>query len=157
MPFLATFIILSIVNVVFSTIRSITTIKSGKTLASIISGGYFAFYNVMLVYTVADFSMFQKCVITFVCNVLGVWVVKLVEEKIRKDKLWKVEASVKMSKTADLEKMLNLAKIPNNHFYTSGEDVVFNIFCATQKESVAVREILKKFRVKYFVTESKVL
>lgn len=57
MNFLITFIVLSIINVIFSTIRSITTIKSGKTLASLISGGYFAFYNVMLIYTVADLPM----------------------------------------------------------------------------------------------------
>jgi uncharacterized protein YebE (UPF0316 family) len=87
MKFLIIFIALSIVNVIFSTIRSITTIKSGKTIASIISGGYFAFYNIMLIYTVADFPMWQKCLITFACNVIGVWVVKLVEEKMRKDKL----------------------------------------------------------------------
>ena len=43
MTFLITFIALSIINVVFSTIRSITTIKSGKTVASRVSGGYFAF------------------------------------------------------------------------------------------------------------------
>ena len=57
MTFLITFIILSIINVVFSTVRSITTIKSGKTVASLISGGYFAFYNIMLIYTVADLPM----------------------------------------------------------------------------------------------------
>ena len=94
MKLLITFIVLSIINVVFSTIRSITTIKSGKTVASFISGGYFAFYNVMLIYTVADFPMWEKCVITFVCNVIGVYVVKLIEEKMRKDKLWKVELTV---------------------------------------------------------------
>ena len=60
MKLLITFIVLSIINVVFSTIRSITTIKSGKTVASFISGGYFAFYNVMLIYTVADFPMWEK-------------------------------------------------------------------------------------------------
>ena len=57
MTFLVTFIVLSIINVIFSTIRSITTIKSGKTVASLISGGYFAFYNIMLIWTVADFQM----------------------------------------------------------------------------------------------------
>ena len=61
MKILVTFIILSIINVIFSTIRSITTIKSGKTVASFISGGYFAFYNIMLIYTVANFPMWQKC------------------------------------------------------------------------------------------------
>ena len=94
MTFLMIFVGLSIVNVVFSTVRSILTIKGGKVTASLLSGGYFAFYNIMLIYTVADFPMWQKCLITFTCNVIGVFIVKLAEEKMRKDKLWKVEATL---------------------------------------------------------------
>lgn len=157
MTFLITFIILSIVNVVFSTIRSITTIKSGKVTASLISGGYFAFYNIMLIYTVANFPMWEKCVITFVCNVIGVWVVKLIEEKLQKDKLWKVEMTVLNSKDADnIGRILAQLKLPfttilcENTSYT-----IFNIFCKTQKESLIVKDIVGKFNVKYFVTESK--
>lgn len=157
MKFLIVFIILSIINVVFSTVRSITTIKSGKTLASIISGGYFAFYNVMLVYTVADFPMWQKCVITFVCNVIGVFVVKLVEEKMRKDKLWKVEASILRNHQEDVCEMLNKAKIPYNYIEGIGKYTIFNVFCSNQQQSTAVKEILKAYNAKYFVSESKVL
>ena len=54
MTFLITFIFLSIIKVVFSTIRSITTIKSDKTVVSLICDNYFAFYNIILIYTVAD-------------------------------------------------------------------------------------------------------
>lgn len=157
MKFLIVFVILSIINVVFSTVRSITTIKSGKTVASIISGGYFAFYNVMLIYTVADFPMWQKCIITFVCNVVGVFVVKLVEEKMRKDKLWKVEASILRNHQEDVCEMLNKAKIPYNYIEGIGKYTIFNVFCSNQQQSTAVREILKAYNAKYFVSESKAL
>lgn len=157
MKFLIVFVILSIINVVFSTVRSITTIKSGKTLASIINGGYFAFYNVMLVYTVADFPMWQKCVITFACNVVGVFVVKLVEEKMRKDKLWKVEASILRNHQEDVCEMLNKAKIPYNYIEGIGKYTIFNVFCSNQQQSTAVKEILKAYNAKYFVSESKAL
>ena len=157
MKFLIVFVILSIINVVFSTVRSITTIKSGKTMASIISGGYFAFYNVMLVYTVADFPMWQKCVITFVCNVIGVFIVKLVEEKMRKDKLWKVEATILKTYQEDVCEMLNKAKIPYNYIEGIGKYTIFNAFCSNQQQSTAVKEILKAYNAKYFVSETKIL
>lgn len=157
MTFLITFITLSIINVVFSTIRSITTIKSGKTIASLISGGYFAFYNIMLIYTVANFPMWQKCLITFVCNVAGVWIVKFIEEKMRKDRLWKVETSILNNKKDSVEIMLKTAKIPFNYIESVGKYTIFNIFCSTQAQSIAVKEILKTYNAKYFVTESKVL
>src|SRR5574344_1561556 len=115
MTFLMIFVGLSIVNVIFSTVRSILTIKGGKVTASLLSGGYFAFYNIMLIYTVADFPMWEKCLITFICNVVGVWIVKFIEEKLQKDKLWKVEATICKTHQDDVCSMLNKAKIPYNY------------------------------------------
>lgn len=159
MKLLITFIALSIVNVIFSTIRSITTIKSGKTVASIISGGYFAFYNIMLIYTVADFPMWQKCVITFSCNVVGVWIVKLVEEKMRKDKLWKIEVTVKQRDKVKLVEELVQKDIPFSMIRTvNAEYTKIEAYAATQKESRDIKEIIEQLETaKYFVTESKAL
>jgi hypothetical protein len=56
------FSFLTIINVVFSTIKSIVTIKSGKTVAALISAGYYGYYNIVLIYTVADFPLWQKVV-----------------------------------------------------------------------------------------------
>ena len=158
MTFLITFIILSIINVVFSTIRSITTIKSGKTVASLISGGYFAFYNIMLIYTVADFPMWEKCLITFICNVVGVWIVKFVEEKLQKDKLWRIELTVKNSQLKNIINFLNSTKIPYSRIEeVTNKYTILNVYCATQKESLSIKELVTKFNVKYFVSESKIL
>lgn len=160
MKLIIIFITLSIINVVFSTIRSITTIKSGKTLASFISGGYFAFYNIMLLYTVAEFPMWQKCVITFVCNVIGVWLVKFFEEKARKDKLWKIEATLRNENLYpeydDCIIALRQAGIPMNYIDIS-KYLIINCYCATQAESATAKKILDSFDAKYFVSESKVL
>ena len=49
MFFVLLFIGLSIINVIFSTIRSLVTINGGIIAASLISGGYFSFYNIMLI------------------------------------------------------------------------------------------------------------
>ena len=155
--FLAIFFALSIINVIFSTIRSIITITGGKTVASLLSGGYFAFYNIMMIYTVADFPMWQKCVITFVCNVVGVWLVKWGEEKARKDKLWKVEATIYEPYKESLIDALNKADLPFNYIEGVGKYVLFNIYCPTQKESKAVKGLLDFHKAKYFVTESKSL
>lgn len=157
MKFLTLFLILSIINVIFSTIRSITTIKSGKTIASLISGGYFAFYNIMLIYTVADFPMWEKCLITFICNVVGVWLVKWIEEKMRKDKLWKIEVTVPNEQVEQLLTDCLYYNIEHYSYWDAYQYKVFNFYCATQKESRNIKTLLKSYNVKYFVTESKVL
>jgi len=158
MNILLLFTLLSIINVIFSTIRSLVTIKSGKGIASVINGGYFAFYNVILIYSVAEFPMWQKCIITFACNVVGVYIVKLIEEKARKDKLWLVQATVKTQETRQLSQDLHNLAIPYNYLVDStGQRAIFNIYCATQKESALVKEIINKYHAKYFVSESKQL
>jgi hypothetical protein len=154
--FLLVFVGLSIVNVVFSTIRSIVTINGNKAVASLISGGYFAFYNIMMIYTVADFPMWQKCVITFVCNVVGVWLVKWGEEKARKDKLWKVEATIDKAEFETNKELLDLFKVPHNYI-DIGKYVILNFYCSTGKQSETVKSLLSEMNAKYFVAESKSL
>ena len=108
MKLLFIFTILTIVNVIFSTIKSIVTIKCGKTVASLISALYYGYYNIVLIYTVADFPLWQKVAVTFFCNLVGVWLVKWGEEKARKDRLWKVEATV--LKVIDWEELVKKLK-----------------------------------------------
>lgn len=154
MKFLIMFIVLSIINVTFSTARSIMTIKGGKIIASLFSGGYFAFYNIMLIYTVADFPMWQKCLITFICNVIGVYVVKWAEEKLEKDKLWKVEVTIPNNQAgaviAEAKKQdLSFNYVDINKYF------LFNFYCPTQADSAEVKKLLNQYDAKYFVSESK--
>jgi len=151
MSFFLVFVILSIINVVFSTIRSLTTIKSGKIVASLVSGGYFAFYNVMLIYTVMDFPMWEKCVITFFCNVIGVFIVKLIEEKMRKDKLWEVRVTIPVEYAAAVD--FDLKDIPHNYFVVSDNHAVFNFYCETQKDTKKVTDICSQYKGKFFASE----
>ena len=156
--FLLVFIGLSIVNVIFSTIRSLVVNNGGKFSASLLSGGYFAFYNIMMVYTVADFPMWQKCVITFVCNVVGVFLVKWAEEKARKDKLWKIEATFKHDDNLIAE-LKEWGKVNDIGFKYN--DIVkyyeIDFYSHTQAESVIIKNFIQKHNGKYFVAESKSL
>ena len=154
--FLAVFFGLSIINVVFATIKSLVTIKGSKLSASFISGSYYAFYNVMMIYTVADFPMWQKCVITFICNVIGVFAVKWGEEKARKDKLWKVEATVKPTEAEAIKHFCKSFNLPFSYIDID-KYVIFNFYCATQKESTLIKDVLNNHNAKYFVSESKTL
>lgn len=155
MNVLILFSLLTVVNVIFSTIKSIVTIKSGKTVASLISAGYYGYYNVVLIYTVADFPLWQKVVVTFLANLVGVWLVKWGEEKAKKDKLWKVEATI--NKTDDWERLIGELKdcgVPCNYIDID-KYILINCYCATQKQSTAVKKLLNCYDVKYFVSETK--
>lgn len=151
------FIVLSAINVTASTARSIITIKGGKFIASMTNAAYFAFYNVMLIYTVAQFPLWQKCLITFACNLIGVYIVKFIEERLTKDKLWEIRMTVRKNWTERLHQDLKALNIPHNYFDISGKHTIFNVYCATQNESVLVKNFVKKYNAKYFASESKIL
>lgn len=156
--FLWVFLALNIVNVVIQTVKSIVTVNGSKMSAAVINAVTFFIYTFCVVYMNADgLGLVWKALIIGVINFVGVYVVKLIEEKSRKDKLWKVEATVTPNDVGNVQLELDKLNISHNCFRTSGEYRVFNIFCPTQKESTQVKTILDKYHAKYFVSESKAL
>ena len=153
MNLLLIFVALSIVNVVFSTIKSIVTIKSGPWVASIVSALYYGYYNIVLIYTVADFPLWQKVVVTAGCNLVGVFIVKYGKEKARKDKLWKVELTVPTEYKNAVD--FDLRTVPHSYIELSDKHTLFNFYCATQADSAKVKAIANQYEAKYFVAESK--
>ena len=148
------FIVLSIVNVVFSTIKSIVTVKGGAISASILSALYYGYYNIVLIYKVAEFPLWQKVAVTFGCNLVGVFIVKWFEDKARKDKLWKVEATIDKNNFEQNKTLLDLFKVPHNYIDIE-KYVILNFYCATKKQSETVKNLLDEMNAKYFVSESK--
>ena len=156
MNLIITFVILNIINVIIQTVKSIATIKCGKTMASIVNAVAYGLYTVVVVYTVCELPLWFKVVVVAVANLIGVYVVKFLEEKNRKDKLWKVEATISRE---DFEKILTTAKsLDLSYNYVDIEKYyLFNFYCPSQKESEMVKGLLNSVNAKYFVNESKSL
>lgn len=154
---LITFVILNIVNVIIQTIKSIATVQSGKTMAALTNAFAYGFYTVVTIYMLCDLPLMWKAGIVAACNLVGVYVVKFVEEKARKDKLWEVRATVYEPYTESLHNDLEKNDIPHNYIQNVGKYTVFNIYCATQTESKQVKGLLDYHKAKYFVSESKSL
>ena len=157
MELLIIFIVLNIFNVILQTIKSICTVKCGKTVAAIVNAVAFGLYTVVIVFTNADLPLMQKVLVVALSNLIGVYVVKWVEEKKRKEMLWKIEFTVLGKNTNVIANLLDLAHIPHNYIENVGKYTIFNAYCATQKQSESVKEIIKEYNAKYFVSETKEL
>ena len=151
------FILLNVANVIIQTVKSLATIKCGKGMAALVNAVAYGLYTVVLVYTVCDLPLMLKVAVVAACNLVGVFVVKWGEEKSRKAKLWKVEATVYDVYTESLHNDLHKAGIPHNYITGIGKYTVFNIYCETQRESKNAKDILDWNKAKYFVSESKTL
>ena len=154
MNLLLTFILLNIANVIIQTIKSIATIKCGKTAAAVVNAVAYGLYTIVTVYMLCELPLWWKAGIVALCNLVGVWVVKYFEEKARKDKLWKVEATISPDYKDTLMEILDDENVPYNYIDVK-KYYIFNIYCATQLESRYVKDTLDLCRAKYFVSESK--
>lgn len=151
------FVVLNVVNVVIQTVKSIATIKCGRVPAAVINAVAYGLYTIVVVYTVCELPLWLKATVVAVANLVGVYIVKLLEEKKRKDKLWKVEATIPSTNTDQLHYELKVRNIPHNFIEDVGQYTVFNIYCETQKESAVAKVVLDQYHAKYFVSESKTL
>lgn len=153
---LLSFIVFNIINVIIQTVKSIVTIKCNKWAASIVNAIAYGLYTYIVVLTASDLDLWFKILVTAGANLIGVFVVKWIEEKKHKEMLWKVEFTVKTNTASNVDKLLSLSCVPHN-YVEIGKYTIFNAFCATSKESESVKEIIKKYNAKYFASESKIL
>ena len=151
------FIICNVLNVIIQTIKSIATIKCGKVAAAVVNAIAYGFYTYIVILTVCELPIWLKMLVVGLANLVGVFVVKLCEEKARKDKLWKIESSVDKCYRDEIIYYLKSYDISFNYIDNIGNYTIFNIFCPTQKDSATVKILLDKFKAKYFVSESKIL
>lgn len=154
------YIIFNVINVIIQTIKSIVTIKCNKYIAAVVNAVAYGLYTYIVVLTASNLDLWFKISVTAAANLVGVFVVKWVEEKKRKDKLWKVEATIKNDniwpEDDDCIIELRESNIPFNYIDIN-KYIIINCYCATQKDSTIVKEILDKYNAKYFVSESKIL
>ena len=154
---LTIFIILSVLNVILNTIKSIVTVKGGKMAAALINAITFFVYTYVIIYTNCELNMHLKALITGLINFVGVYAVKWFEEKARKDMLWKIEATI--------EKLPNWEAVPKGlkddgiscNYIDIGKYIIINCFCETQIQSANAKRTLDACGAKYFVSETKIL
>ena len=153
---LVSFIFFNVLNVVIQTIKSIATIKCNKWVAAIVNAVAYGLYTYIVVLTASDIDLWFKIITVALANLVGVFIVKWVEEKKRKEMLWKIEFTIKTEVLQNVKTLLTLAKVPFSYIEI-GKNTIVNAYCATSKESESVKEIIKKYNAKYFVSETKIL
>ena len=154
MKLLVIFVVLNIFNVILQTVKSIATVKCGKWGASLINAFAYGLYTVVVVYTVCDLPLWLKVVVVGVANLIGVYVVKLLEEKARKEKLWKIETTIPREEAEQMIEDCKYYGLTYN-YVDSEKEYLFNFYCPTQKDSANVKNLLKSYNAKYFVSETK--
>lgn len=116
-------------------------------------------FNIYIVFLTScdGLDIFPKILITVICNLIGVYIVKYFEEKMQKDKLWKIEFTLQTGISEDIDNFLTSSDIPHSYIFMGPKHVLFNCYCKSKKESQMVKDIVNLYGAKWFVSESKSL
>lgn len=148
------FFILNLINVILGTMRSILTVKSTPFIAMLINTISYTFYSGIVKMTSAQ-SMAVVLITTALTNIIGVYAAKTILNKVKKDRLWRITATLVKGKRTDSAQIIQELKRYNIEYNMNdiGRSIVFDIFSKTQGESALLKEILNKPDVKYHVIE----
>lgn len=156
-----TFFALSIVNVFLQTAKTLVMIKTdNKHIASVTQAIVFAFYTIVIVYTNCELSLALKCLVCGLANLIGselsYTVINPIMARFKKDKLWRVEATIRNTLAEEAENLFHKNNLSYTFIPTSGERVVVFLYCKSQKESLWAKKSLDSLSAKYFVTQEEV-
>ena len=147
------FIIANLINVIIQTVKSLVTIKSNKYVAAVVNALAYGFYTYIVILMTGDLPLLQKCIVVGAVNLIGVFIVKLIEERKTKIKMWRIEATIKRIHQQALSDELTKINVGFSILYIrNSERVVIFIYSPSKESSRKIKTILTKYDARYFVT-----
>lgn len=148
------FVLFQFVNVIISTIKSILTVNGSRMTAAVINAVSYTFYGVVTkMLTEQPFTVIIT--VTFLTNLIGVYIAKFIMDKARKEKLWIVTATIRSADQTNIEALLRLNHLGYTIIPAHNDRFVFNIFSYSKDQSSSIREILQTVHAPYTIIENK--
>lgn len=151
------FILVQLLSVIIGTAKTIVTVNGGKLSAAGVNALNSGVATMITFLTAtADFSAVMKVIIAILITFVGVYVVKLIEEKNKKERLWIYTCTInrdinlihkleKLLKDADIKLLYN--EIKEDELYS------LQIFGYTKEDSSVIKAILDKYKIKYYILQ----
>ena len=151
---LVIFIVIQFANVIISTIKSVLTVKGGKTTAAIINAVSYTFAAVVTKF-ITEQSFLWVILITFFTNLIGVYLAKWLLEKTKKERLWTIMTTAREDNHAEIEQQLRRRDIQYTLLPAANDRYFIHIFSYSKAESAMISEILEQFSLKYSIVENR--
>lgn len=149
------FFLLQFINVILSTMKTVLTVKANKHIAMLINTITYTFYS-GVVKLLTEQNMVIVLAVTFLTNVIGVYIAMFILDKSKKDVLWKIEATIPYNEADNLLEEVKALNVPFNYIDIN-KYYLFNFYSSTSQESAMIKRVLHHYNAKYFVAESKTL
>lgn len=150
-----TFILLQFLNIIISTFKSVLLIKGTKAHAALINAISYSL-AIFITYVVSnEISIYYSIPITFILNLVGVYIGLTILEKLRKDQLWRISTTIKTEYLEDYIQALRAEGVQLMPYETGRHDYsVVDVFSNNREETSRIQPIIKKYEVKYTILKN---
>lgn len=148
------FIVIQLINVFLSTIKSVITVNGSKTTAAVINAVSYTF-GAVITKLLTQQSFIVAILVTFLSNLIGVYAAKFFLEATKKEKLWLYLATMTTEdEQQKVEKELKYRNIQFTLLTAENNRYFITIFSYSKAESAFIIELLKQYHIKYSVLEN---
>lgn len=155
-PEILLFIILQVVNVILSTIKSIVMIRGNKWATIIANTIYFGIYTAVIKQVASIDNIWLLIGVTMAANFIGTWVGLNITEKMRKADLWTIKTVIRVERLKEYKQALNEADLKYISYQTTWDEyTAVDILSENRSQSKVIKEILENFNAKYSVHTSR--
>lgn len=157
--YIVLFFVCQLINVALNTIKTIVMHKEEKVSSSLINAITYGFYAIIVVMTASALDLWITIVITIITNLIGVYVSMLVLEKLKKDSLWEIVATLKFEKekiARFAESLTDIGVSFNMVDNWNQTETILHIYSKSQSESAKIKTLLDLYGAKYIVHEERV-
>lgn len=145
------FFLISLVNVILSSTKSICTVRYGRGINVIANVISYSFY-VLVVKQMANLPLEITVLSTACANALGVWLSYVILDRLQKDRIWKVEVIIPKIYTEQLHYEL---KAITHNYIEMGPKTLFNFYCETKEDTKTVIKFCEQCDGHFFAFENK--
>lgn len=154
MNLLLLFSILTILNTVIQTIKSLCTVRCSTFVSACVNAVAFGLYTFVIFFNASDgINLWAKAGITAAANFFGVYIANFLFKKLfEKTTRWKVEVSIPKASWTSFETMLDTRKLEYFKCGWADDWLAYAVFCKDKNDSKILKEILPT-EAKYNVVE----
>lgn len=155
MKMLILFTLATVINVTLNTVKLLCTTKGGKLISAVINAICYGFYPLIVLLTAnGTVDIVANMIITAIVNFVCVYIIKAIEKKMQKDKLWLVKMTIPKAHSQTVMKMLQNSRVPFSCINIE-KYMIFDTYCSTQEQTSEIAKICKIGHGKMFAIENK--
>lgn len=154
MKMIILFTILTVVNVVIQTVKSLCTVRCSTFTSACVNALAYGLYVYVIFFTTSEgMPLWAKAGITAIANFFGVYAANIIFEKLfAKTVRWKIEVSIPNELNRQFEGYLNDMEFEWCFCGWGNNWTNYAVFCPDKNASAALREILP-VEAKYNIVE----